>query len=139
MNFLVISRFGVYHWKQFIFEDGSVRDKYWIALNCTINQKEYHAILPTSKIVKNIFNTIDTFVIEANKSQYFKVSTLLDFKNIQINSKEEIEIAFQKGNFDYLGLLEKEIQSEINKVIVNSITLSEILINTLLCRETKSE
>jgi hypothetical protein len=136
MNLLVIGRFGVYHWKQFIFEDGSVRDKYWIALNCTINQKEYHAILPTSKIVKHKFNTIDTFVIEANKSQYFKVSTLLDFKNIQINSKEEIETAFHKGNFDYLGLLEKEIQSEINKVIANSITLSEILINTLLCRKT---
>lgn len=135
MDILFINRFGVYHWKQYIFEDGSSKDKYWISLNCSINQKEYHAILPTSRIEKYKFNMIDTCIIEANQSQYFKVATLLDFKNIKINPKIEIEKAFACGNFEYLGLLEKELQGEIENVIRNSVTLSEILINALLCKK----
>lgn len=135
MEILFINRFGVYHWKQYLFEDKSLKDKYWISLNCTIHQKEYYAILPTSQIKKHKFNTIDTFILEADRSQYFKITTLLDFKNIKINSKTEIEKAFTDGKFEYLGLLEKELQNEVENVIADSVTLSEMLINTLLCKE----
>lgn len=52
MDILFINHFGVYHWNEYVFEDNSSKDKFWIALTCTINQKEYHAILPTSQTEK---------------------------------------------------------------------------------------
>ena len=137
MELLFINRFGVYHWKEYIFEDKTTKDKYWISLNCMINQKEYHAVLPTSKVEKNKFNTIDTLIIEANSSIFFKVDTLLDFKTLKTNNKNEIEKAFENSKFAYLGLLEKEIQDKIEDTILNSETLSQILINTLLCKEVR--
>lgn len=135
MELLFVNRFGVYHWKEYMFEDQTTKDKYWISLNCTIDQKKYHAVLPTSKVEKNKFNTIDTLIIEANSSTYFKVVTLLDFKKLKINSKNEIHKAFENGKFEYLGLLEKELQDKIENTILHSETLSQILINILLCKE----
>jgi len=135
MEILFINRFGVYHWSEYIFEDGTSKDKYWISLNCTINQEEYFAILPTSKVEKNKFNTIDTFTIKEKSSKYFKVQTLLDLKKLKINKKDEIEKAYQNDKFIYLGLLEKELQDEIEKCILDSDTLSEDLINRLLCKK----
>ena len=132
-NSIIINRFGVYHWSDFEFEDGSCKDKYWIALNCTISQKEYHAILPTSQVQK-YFNNIDTLYIEAEESEYFKKDTILDFKNIKINTKEEIENIFSKNKLDYLGLIERDIQNKIELTIENAMTLSNNMIHKLLCR-----
>ena len=100
-----------------------------------INQKEYHAVLPTSKVEKHKFNTIDTLIIPSGSSVHFKVDTLLDFKKLKINNKIEIEKAFTNNNFTYLGLLEQELQKKIEDTILNSETLSQILIDTLLCKE----
>lgn len=135
MEIFFINRFGVYHWKEYVFEDGTSKDKYWVSLNCMINQKEYHAVLPTSKVEKHKFNTIDTLIIKSGSSIHFKVDTLLDFKKLKINNKIEIEKAFTNNNFTYLGLLEQELQKKIEDTILNSETLSQILIDTLLCKE----
>jgi len=135
MEIFFINRFGVYHWKEYVFEDGTSKDKYWVSLNCMINQKEYHAVLPTSKVEKHKFNTIDTLIIPSGSSIHFKVDTLLDFKKLKINNKIEIEKAFTNNNFTYLGLLEQELQKKIEDTILNSETLSQILIDTLLCKE----
>ena len=135
MEIFFINRFGVYHWKEYVFEDGTSKDKYWVSLNCMINQKEYHAVLPTSKVEKHKFNTIDTLIIPSGSSVHFKVDTLLDFKKLKINNKIEIEKAFTNNNFIYLGLLEQELQKKIEDTILNSETLSQILIDTLLCKE----
>jgi hypothetical protein len=70
-------------------------------------------------------------------SIHFKVDTLLDFKKLKINTKSEIQKAFENNKFEYLGLLEKEIQKQVEDTILNSETLSELLINTLLCRGNK--
>lgn len=137
MQILFLNRFGVYHWKEYILEDKTTKDKYWLSLNCMIDQEEYHAVLQTSKVEKYKFNTIDTFIITANSSSHFKVDTLLDFKKLKINTKSEIQKAFENNKFEYLGLLEKEIQKQVEDTILNSETLSELLVNTLLCRENK--
>jgi len=135
MELLFINRFGVYHWKEYLFEDATSKDKYWVSLTCKINQKEYHAVLPTSKVEKHKFNTIDTLIIKSGTSIHFKVDTLLDFKKLKINNKVEVETAFANNNFKYLGLLEQEIQKKVEDTILNSETLSQILIDTLLCQE----
>jgi hypothetical protein len=46
-----------------------------------------------------------------------------------------IEKAFENNKFRYLELLEQNIQDKIENIIENSMTLSEILINILLCKE----
>jgi hypothetical protein len=132
-NSIIINRFGIYHWSDFKFEDGSTKDKYWIALNCTILQKEYYAILPTSQI-KKYFSSIDILYIPANESKYFNKDTILDFKNIKVNTQEEIENIFNSNKLDYIGLLEKEIQNKIIVTIENAMTLSKNMIDQLLCR-----
>ncbi len=131
---LFISRFGVYHWENFEFEDSSKKDKYWIALSCTFEQKEFYAVLPTSKVDK-YFNKLDTYIIKNGFSEYFKVDTLLDFNNIQISTKEKIENAYKNSKFKYLGLLEKEHQIKIEETIKNSFTLSQKMIDDLLCQK----
>ena len=88
-----ISRFGVYHWEKFEFEDNSKKDKYWISLSCKFEQKEFYAVLPTSKLDK-YFNKSDTYIIKNGSSKYFFVDTLLNFSNIQISTKDKIENAF---------------------------------------------
>jgi len=72
VDILFINRFGVYHWNEYLFEDKSSKDKFWISLTCTINQKEYHAILPTSKVDKHKFRSTDIYIIEEGKSKYLR-------------------------------------------------------------------
>lgn len=131
---LFISRFGIYHWKNFEFEDNSKKDKYWISLSCKLDQKEFYAVLPTSKIDK-YFNKSDTYIIKNGSSKYFLIDTLLDFSNIQISAKDKIESAFQNSKFKYLGLLEKEHQVKIEEIIKDSFTLTQKMIDDLLCQE----
>jgi hypothetical protein len=134
MDILFINRFGVYHWSEYIFEDNSSKDKFWISLTCKINQKEYYAILPTSKVDKYKFRSTDTYIIQEGTSRYFQEKTLLDFNKIKINKQQEIEKAFKNNKFKYLGLLEKSIQYDIENIILNAQTLSQNMINTLLCK-----
>ena len=129
-----ISRFGVYHWEKFEFENNSKKDKYWISLSCKFEQKEFYAVLPTSKLDK-YFNKSDTYIIKNGSSKYFSVDTLLNFSNIQISTKDKIENAFNNSKFKYLGLLEKQHQTEIEKIIQDSITLSQKMMDKLLCKD----
>ena len=131
----MIIRFGVYHWNDYIFDNGTSKDKYWIALNCQIEQENYYAVLPTSQIDKYQFSTIniDTVKIEKDESKYFAKTTILDFKNIQLNTKDEIDFILNNNKLDYKGLLESEIQEKIILCIKNSETLSELFIDELLC------
>jgi len=140
LNLLVINRFGVYHWRDYTFsDDRTIKDKYWISLSCSINQKEYHAILPTSQYErysdKNKFILIDTVILEPLQSEYFKKKTILDFKNLKTNSADEIKKAFKSNKFQYLGLLEDDIQNAIIKTIKNAETLSTKIVKKLLCEE----
>jgi len=131
----MIVRFGVYHWKDYIFDNGTTKNKYWIALNCQIKQENYYAVLPTSQIDKYKFSTIniDTVKIEKYESKYFAKTTILDFKNIQLNTKDEMDFILNNNKLDYKGLLESEIQEKIILCIKNSETLSELFIEELLC------
>ncbi len=131
---LLICRFGIYHWEGFEFEDKSKKDKYWIALSCKIAQKEFYAVLPTSKIEKHFYKS-DTYTIKNGSSEYFTVDTLLDFNSIKITSKEKVEEAYKNSKFEYLGILEKEHQDKIEDTIQNSYTIPQNIIDTLLCKE----
>ena len=140
LNLLVVNRFGVYHWNDYTFnDDTSIKDKYWIALNCTINQKKYYAILPTSQYEKynkqNKFILTDTIILNPSESEYFSKKTVLDLKNLKTNSIDEIRNAFELNKFKYLGVLEKEIQNSIINTIKNAETLSNKTIKILLCEE----
>jgi hypothetical protein len=70
----LIQRFGVYHWKSFEFEDNTQKDKYFITLNCKLNDMEIALVLPISQIEKyQKFKNriIDTVIINQNESKYF--------------------------------------------------------------------
>ena len=132
-----IQRFGVYHWKSFIFEDNTKKDKYFITLNCKLSDKEIALILPTSQVekYKSVSNRlIDTIIIKANESRFFKKDTLIDLKNIKYFEANSIYEAVEKGKVNYLGLLEKELIQRIENSINEASTLSKKLKNQLLCR-----
>jgi hypothetical protein len=132
-----IQRFGVYHWKSFIFEDNTKKDKYFITLNCKLSDKEIALILPTSQVekYKSVSNRlIDTIIIKANESRFFKKDTLIDLKNIKYFEANLIYEAVEKGKVNYLGILEKELIQRMENSIKEAITLSKKLKNQLLCR-----
>jgi len=132
-----IQRFGVYHWKSFIFEDNTKKDKYFITLNCKLSDKEIALILPTSQVekYKSVSNRlIDTIIIKANESRFFKKDTLIDLKNIKYFEANLIYEAVEKGKVNYLGILEKELIQRMENSIKEAITLSKKFKNQLLCR-----
>ncbi len=50
MSILIIQRGSLFHWENYEFEDNSKKNKYFIALNCKIQDSEINLVLPTSKI-----------------------------------------------------------------------------------------
>ena len=72
-------------------------------------------------------------MIKKGQSNFFKKDTILDFKNIKIESEDKINKAFNNGNFTYIGNLEKKILMKINTVIQNAETLSPKIKKILLC------
>ena len=131
-----IQRFGVYHWESFEFEDNTKKDKYFITLNCRLNDKDIALVLTTSQIEKyQKFKNrlIDTIIINANESKFFKKDTLIDLKNIKYFEAVAIYDAVEKGKINYLGLLEEELIKRIEKAIKEAITLSNKIKRQLLC------
>ena len=131
-----IQRFGVYHWEKFAFEDNTSKDKYFITLNCTLNDVDIALVLPTSQIEKyQKFKNrlIDTIIIKENESRYFKKQTLIDLKNIKYFEAVAIYEAVEKGKITYLGLLEEHISKRIEDAIKLAITLSPKVKKALLC------
>lgn len=132
-----IQRFGVYHWKSFEFEDDTQKDKYFITLNCKLNDIEIALVLSTSQVKKyqKLKNRmIDTIIINPNESQYFKKLTLIDLKNIKYYEAAAIYRAVEKSKITYLGLLEKELCNRIEQAIKEAVTLSNKIKAQLLCK-----
>lgn len=91
MSILVIQRFGVYHCENFQFEDGTSKNKFFIALNCSIKDSSINLVLPTSQYEKHYENSnyylMDTVIIQDSQSTYFDKKTVIDLKNIHaVNS-----------------------------------------------------
>lgn len=135
MSMFIINRFGVYHWTNFLFEDGTSKDKYFISLNCTIDDQDILVVLPTSQFDKKYkdsdYYLQDTVIIEADTSIYFDKKTVIDFKNIKTVNHQNIN----ENLVNYKGLLEKDIIKEIETTIANSKLLTDKQIKTLLCKE----
>lgn len=133
MNILLIQRFGVYHWQDYTFKDGTSKDKFFIALNCKIDDKTINLVLPTSQYEKRYegssYYLMDTVIVEHGESQYFTKKTVIDLKNIQNLKSNEIKI----DNIDYKGVLEQNICNGVEQTIKNSKLLSPIAIRELLC------
>ena len=138
-----IQRWGVYHWEDYRFSDGTQRNKYWIALNCKLiipdenAEREIPALLPTSQVSKYQQNQklkIDTVLIKSGESKFFIKDTIIDLKNIQWDIEGIIAYAIKTGNLKYIGLLEDNIQNRIENAIENAYTLSQGEINILLCK-----
>ena len=141
---ILIYRWGVYHWEDFRFPDGSSKNKYWIALVCRIinskngSEQLIPSLIPTSQWEKYSSNPqwlIDTVVVEPEESQFFSKKTILDLKNIQWVEETTIYQALQKGKLTYQGTLEETIIQEVESAIRNAETLSLRDIKILLCEE----
>ena len=123
---ILVYRFGVFHWQSFEFEDGTSKDKYFIAFNCNISDMEISIVLPTSRIEKySGSRLIDTVLIKSGESQYFSKDTLIDLKNIKVYEKEKIENAINNGKVKYLGCLEDFLIERIEDAISGAVTLSQ--------------
>jgi len=139
-NNLYVERCTVFKWYDYTFhETGEIRDKYWITLNCKINDFPINVILPTSQYNNNYYtnpiNLIDCIIINKGESQYFDAEkTILDLKNIIKEEKYTIEEAYQDKYLIRLGSLESDICSKIEDTIKNSDLLEQHIINKLLCK-----
>lgn len=132
----IILRGSIYHWKSYQFEDGSFKDKYWLALTCTINGKPIYAVLPTSQYKHYKNNKVmlhDTVIIEDNESEYFSKKTIIDLKNIREENKSNLDKAISDGKFTYIGQLEQSIMDKIKEAITNAYTLPRQVIDNLTC------
>lgn len=133
-----ITRGSVYLWYEYPFMDSNdVRDKYWITLNCEINDFPINAILPTSQWNNHYYsredNLIDTVIIEEGESSYFNKKTVIDLKNILIEDEIRIRDGIANNFLQYKGELENQIFERIENAIQSAITLSTIDKNEYLC------
>ncbi|MBN2826207.1 MAG: hypothetical protein JXQ76_12830 [Campylobacterales bacterium] len=138
-NTLIIHRASVFKWQDYTFGNGDSKDKFWITLNCKINEFPINAILPTSKYDKRYYSKAqslrDTIVLEANESQFFPRKTLIDLKNIIQQEESEVRDAFEDEYLVYLGELEESIMQKIETAIRNSEILEPFKISEYLCEE----
>ncbi len=139
---ILIHRWGVYHWEDYRFSDGSSKNKYWIALVCKIihpktnSEQIIPSLIPTSRWEKYSSYPrllIDTVVLEPGESHFFSKKTILDLNNIQWVKEDIIHRAIERDKLSYLGLLESCIIQRIEKAIRNAETLSYQDIKILLC------
>ena len=95
------------------------------------------------KIIENTFteNQIGYLIWKANGK---RTATIDIYKYKTKNSTNlfntasvvrNIENAYKNSKFKYLGLLEKEHQAKIEETIKNSFTLSQKMIDDLLCQK----
>ena len=139
-NMLIIERCTVFIWEDYTFQDtGEERDKYWVTLNCKINDFPINVILPTSKYANhhysNPINLRDCVIINRGESRHFQADkTILDLKNIIKEEKWKIKYAYEDGFLRELGALEDGICKRIEKVIEDSELLEPYKIDELLCR-----
>ncbi|MEO2065250.1 MAG: hypothetical protein ABGX17_01965 [Desulfurobacteriaceae bacterium] len=139
---VLIYRWGVYHWEDFRFKDGSSKDKYWIALVCKVihpktgSEELIPSLIPTSQWEKYKAHPrwlIDTVVLEPGESKFFPKRTILDLKNIQWVKEETVYHALKNRKLTYLGTLEESIIIRVEKAIREAETLSPKDIKILLC------
>jgi len=138
----LIQRWGVYHWKVFRFKDGSMRDKFCIALVCKTyipeneSLEEIPFILPTSqweKYERNPNWLVDTVILNPNESKFFPKKTILDLKNIQMVERKILKNAVKNGRLTFKGLLEEDICKKVEEGIKKAKTLSPLIKELLLC------
>lgn len=134
----IILRGSIYLWKSYNFEDGTTKDKYWLALTCTVNGNPIYAVLPTSQYKHyehNESRCYDTIIIEENESTHFPKKTIIDLKNVRQENKSALDNAIQTNQFIYVGQLEEDIMNKIKNAIENAYTLPQQLIDNLTCEE----
>ena len=138
---LHITRGSIYFWKNYAFNENEEdnRNKYWITLNCKVNDFPINVVLPTSqnnnRYYSNQDNMIDTVVIEASESEYFSKKTIIDLKNITHESQDKIEEAWDLRYLQYCGNLEVDLLDRIEEAIRNAITISPMDKKEYLCEE----
>ena len=83
---LIIHRASVFKWFDYTFGNGDIRDKFWITLNCSINDFPINAVLPTSQHDNHYYskaeNMIDTVVFKPNESEFFVSKKIIDINKI---------------------------------------------------------
>ena len=142
-DILHIERGSIYYWTEYHFNENEEdnRNKYWITLNCKVNDFPMNIVLPTSQVDKSYYdnpqNMRDTIVIEATESKYFHKKTLIDLKNIIHERQTIIEEAWEAGYLKYEGKLESYLFERIEHAIQNAITLSPMNKKEFLCEEIK--
>ena len=138
---LHITRGSIYYWIDYAFNENEEdnRNKYWITLNCTVNDFPINVVLPTyqgdNHYYNNQENMKDTVIIEANESEFFYKKTIIDLKKITHESNTKIEEAWNEGYLKYRGNLEEHLFLRIENAIRNAITLSPIDKKEFLCEE----
>lgn len=133
-----IKRGSVYLWHQYPFTNSKdVKDKYWITLNCLVNDFPINAILPTSQWDNHYYtkkdNRIDTVIFEKNESEFFKKKTVIDLKNIIFEEESRVREGIENNFLKYQGLLEDNLFKRIEEAIRGAVTLSKIKKNEYLC------
>lgn len=140
-NSLIIHRCTVFKWEEYRFQDtGEIRDKYWITLNCKLNEFPINVILPTSQYDNHHYSNpkhlIDCVIINKGESQYFNAEkTILDLKNIVTEEEYKIREAFEGNYLFECGPLEDKLVKRLEKTIEEAQTLDPFFIDQLLCRE----
>jgi hypothetical protein len=141
-NNIYITRGSVFKWFEYEFSaDNSqyeTKDKYWITLNCKVNDFPINAVLPTSQYNNHYYSNpahlIDTVIFEKGESQYFNSKkTIIDLKNIIEEDEYIIKEAYEAKYLIHLGDLEPELLTKIEEVIRNSDEIDLFKINEYLC------
>ena len=133
-----ITRGSVYLWYEYpSIDSNDVRDKYWITLNCSINDFPINTILPTSQWNNHYYSRedslIDTVIIEQGESEFFTKKTVIDLKNILIEDEVRIRDGIENNFLQYKGKLEGEIFERIENAIKFAITISSMDKDEYLC------
>lgn len=127
-NRSLFTKGNLFYIKDYVFKDGSHKNKYLLVLNFEIpDSSPVLIVLPTSntEVYKGISFTrrdnSDTLLIQAHEiPSLFPEETILDFGSIKEQAAEELIEYYQQGQMEHLGKLPDNYITQIEQIITGS-------------------
>jgi hypothetical protein len=135
-----LQRGHVWHYKEYPFADGQIKNKFFVVLSVTTTANPTHTFFATSQVEKIKQNPRwlqDSVTIAAGTVPFFVKETIINCREIHSFHRHVLVDGLANGRLTYCGQLPDYVIDNIDKVIDASILFSEVDKESILPDQSK--